>query len=66
MSARTLVDEAVVEERMAWARAGMGLAGHEITDPVVLVLLRGFARGELSREDAAAAVDAYIVSSAAC
>ncbi|MGL5406831.1 MAG: hypothetical protein ACRDAX_08650 [Propionibacteriaceae bacterium] len=47
---RGLSDE-VVEERIAKMQAGMGLAGHEITDPVILDLLRSFARGEITREE---------------
>lgn len=46
------VTEAQAAERLAFAAAALGAAGHEVTDPYLKDLLARQARGELSGDEA--------------
>ena len=44
--------DAQVKERLAFATAGLALAGHEITDPVLLDILERAARHQITSDEA--------------
>lgn len=48
------------QERVDFADAALGAAGHEVTDPVLRGLMERYARGELTLEEAQAAGRALI------
>ncbi|WP_103064048.1 hypothetical protein [Actinomyces qiguomingii] len=48
----TQVEEAEVQERIAFADAALALAGHEVTDPFVRDLVIRVARGEMTGDEA--------------
>lgn len=44
--------EAEAADRLSFAQAALGAAGHEVTDPVLRELLARQARGEISGDEA--------------
>ncbi|MPV50854.1 hypothetical protein GCG21_12710 [Pseudactinotalea sp. HY160] len=48
----TRYTEAEAADRLAFADAALGAAGHEVTDPYLLAVGERFARGEISIEEA--------------
>lgn len=55
-AAATITDSPIHEanERVTFANAALGVAGHEVTDPVLRALLERVAREELSDAEAMA------------
>jgi len=53
--------EAEATERLAFADAALGAAGHEVTDPYLNELAARFARGELTIEEAQVLSDRHIL-----
>lgn len=53
--------EAEAADRLAFANAALGAAGHEITDPVLNEIAARLARGEISIEEAGALGDRHIL-----
>ena len=51
---RTAPSQAEVDKRLSFARAALGVAGHEVTDPVLKDLLDQVAREEITAEQAVA------------
>ena len=51
---RTAPSQAEVDTRLSFARAALGVAGHEVTDPVLKYLLERVAREEITAEQAVA------------
>lgn len=49
-----------VAEKMAFVDAGLGLAGHEITDPYLRQLLERQSQGEISAEETIRLAGGYI------
>ena len=52
--------QADVDERMAFADAALAVAGHEVTDPELRVILERQARHELTGDEARAAVRRHV------
>ena len=52
--------EAAAAHAVAFADAALGLAGHEVTDPVLRELVWAVARGEISGDEAVPRAMAYI------
>lgn len=48
----TQFTEAEAAQRLAFAQAALGAAGHEVTDPYLTDVLARHARGELSGDEA--------------
>ena len=48
----TRYTEAEAADRLAFAEAALGAAGHQVTDPVLKELLAQQARGEISGDEA--------------
>ena len=59
-TSETIVTEADVERAEVFADAAQGLAGHQVTDPVLRGLARSAARGDISAEEAITRANAYI------
>lgn len=53
--------EAEAAERLAFADAALGAAGHEVTDPYLNEVAARFARGELTIEEAQVLSDRHIL-----
>ncbi|CAQ03253.1 antitoxin VbhA family protein [Clavibacter sepedonicus] len=52
--------DAQVQERLAFATAGLALGGHEITDPVLLDILERAAQHQITSDEAIAQIRAHI------
>lgn len=57
----TRYTEAEAADRLAFADAALGAAGHEVTDPVLNEIAARFARGEISIEEAGELGDWHIL-----
>ncbi len=57
---RTAPSQAEADKRLSFARAALGVAGHEVTDPVLKDLLDQVARGEITAEQAVAEARRHI------
>lgn len=57
----TRYTEAEAADRLAFADAALGAAGHEVTDPVLNEIAARFARGEISIEEAGELGDRHIL-----
>ncbi len=55
------VSETEAAERLAFADAALGAAGHEVTDPYLREIGERFARGELTIEEAGKLSDQHIL-----
>ena len=53
--------EAEAAERLAFAQAALGAAGHEVTDPYLTDVLARHARGEISGDEARELSRAHII-----
>jgi len=56
------IDEREVERRMSFADAALGAAGHEVADPEVRAISRRVAAGQITGDEAAALIKAYLLS----
>lgn len=53
--------EAQAADRLAFADAALGAAGHEVTDPYLNEVAARFARGEITIEEAGALSDRHVL-----
>lgn len=52
--------EATVEDRLAFADAGLALAGHEVTDPTIRTLMLRVATDEMTADEAVAEMRRHV------
>ena len=55
--------EAEAADRLKFANAALGAAGHQVTDPYLNEIAAQFARGEITFEEAAELGDRHILGS---
>jgi hypothetical protein len=65
--AKTIIREALFTEaqaadRLTFAEAALGAAGHQVTDPYLNDVAARFARGEITIEEAAELSDRHILA----
>ncbi|WP_028707299.1 antitoxin VbhA family protein [Propionicicella superfundia] len=49
-----------VDDRLAFADAALGLAGHEVTDPALRALMERVASNEMTADEAVAAMRQHV------